>query len=121
MIENIFLFTLNSFILLVWFKTDAFFEYFNKIPLLNKIFKFKEYLELKMKYPNINYPIFLNMEYNSFFTRLISCPICLNTWLCIGDYLLFSNIYRIFLIFFSSLILYYISVILMKYHDREES
>ena len=45
MIENIFLFTLNSFILLVWFKTDAFFEYFNKIPLLNKIFKFKEYLE----------------------------------------------------------------------------
>lgn len=111
---------INAFILLIWFKTDAFFEYVVNIPILNRLLKIDRYKEFKIKYSDVRYPIFLNIEYNSFFTRLISCPICLNTWLTILSLIFIKTYSVIFLIFFGSLILYYISVILMKNHDREE-
>jgi hypothetical protein len=112
---------INAFILLVWFKTDALYEYLTNIPVLNNLFKIDKYKEFRSKYPDVKYPIFLNIEYNSFFTRLISCPICLNTWLSIFTLIFIKTYSIIFLIFFGSLILYYITVILMKNHDREES
>lgn len=120
MIQDLLFIFVNAFILLIWFKTDALFEYTVNIPLLNKLLKIDKYKDFKFKYPDVKYPVFLNIEYNSFFTRLISCPICLNTWLTILSLFFIKTYSIIFLIFFASLILYYISVILMRYHDREE-
>jgi hypothetical protein len=112
---------INAFILLIWFKTEALYEYGSKIPIINKTLKLNKYIEFKRKYSDVKYPVFLSIEYNNFFTRLISCPVCLNTWLNMLSYPFISIYSIIFLNFFGSLILYYISVILMKYHDREES
>jgi hypothetical protein len=121
MANDLYFIFINAFVLLIWFKTEALYEYGTKIPILNKFLKLNRYIEFKKKYSDVKYPIFLNIEQNNFFTKLLSCPICLNTWLNILTYPFLSLYNTIFLNFFGSLILYYISVILMKQHDREES
>lgn len=63
--------------LTVWLKTDAFVEYMSLLK-LDKYFHIKDYLDVS---GDQSYPQFLVEYYNSFFTRLISCPICLSVWL----------------------------------------
>ena len=81
MIEVIFFI---SFILLIWFETGAFVEYSmlasHKYPIiLDKLF-LKDYETLTDATP-MSYPEFLVEYHNSFFTRLLSCPICMSTQL----------------------------------------
>jgi hypothetical protein len=67
-----------ALILLIWFKTDAFVEYC-KLFGIKKLFKLEGYFELND--PILHYVDYLIEYYNNFFTRLISCPICVSTWI----------------------------------------
>lgn len=60
----------------IWLKTDAVYEYlkFFNIKVI------KEYEKAKNAGLNNNLPKFLFINYNSFFTRLISCIYCLSFW-----------------------------------------
>jgi hypothetical protein len=68
-------------ILLIWFNTEAFVEYAKLIHL--PYVKVKEYLIAKEKDCTISYHTFLLVNYNNFFTRLITCPICTSFWLSV--------------------------------------
>jgi len=73
--------------LYIWFNTNAFVEYLNIIDKsLGKFTKernetLEKYYKQKELSPSITYPEFLAVEYNNFFTELISCPICLGVWI----------------------------------------
>lgn len=71
-------------ILIIWFNTDAFIEY-GKILHLPYI-KIKEYFLAKEKDCTLTYHTYLLYKHNNFFTRLITCPICTTSWLCIFSY-----------------------------------
>jgi len=115
---DIYFIFINVFLLIVWFKTEAFIEYNNLIKVFNSLFKIKEFNSFKIENPDIDYNTFLLIRYNSFFTRLITCPICLNTWFCILSIPFMHNVLNIFLNFSISLILYFITSILMKKYDN---
>ena len=105
---------LAALILLIWFETDALLEYV-KIFRLNKLFKINEYekcLNENLE-DDVSYPDFLASEYNNFFTRLISCPICLGFWvtLCVAFYL---NIELFPVINILSMLLYFLTKKVMK-------
>ena len=92
-----------TLVLVVWFKTNAFVEYINLFK-LGGYFKVGEYTKLDT---GLSYPDFLKEFYNSFFTRLISCPICTATWLGIFSSALFGVVFinsTIFALFFYLLI-----------------
>ncbi len=69
-----------SLFLLIWFKTKAFVEYCSFFKPLKRLFKIDQFEEIQNNGGDLNYPEFLLEYYNNFFTRLISCPICLATW-----------------------------------------
>ncbi len=81
-----------SFLLLVWLNTNAFVEYITLLRYRN-LFKLEEYEKLRDEgYPD-NYISFLREYYKDYFwVRLLSCPICVSTWigilysLCFGIY-----------------------------------
>jgi hypothetical protein len=95
-----------AWILLIWFKTDAFVEYSILFGLGNQV-KASEYANKKIteEYP-LTYPRFLRMRYDTFAIKLITCPICLSVWLSIiiGLFVLSFIIIPVICIF--SLILY---------------
>jgi hypothetical protein len=67
-------------ILVVWFQTDAFVEYAILFGLAEQC-KVKQYLETIKDNP-WSFPEFLNELYQKhFFVRVLSCPVCLATWL----------------------------------------
>ena len=71
---------LIAFILLIWFRTDAWVEY-TRLLHLNFLSKYKEYDIACTKELGLEYHTFLRRYYNCFFVRLITCPICLSTWI----------------------------------------
>lgn len=62
---------------------------------------------------NLHYTDFLLIKKNSFFIRLITCPICLGVWLNVGCGVLFG-FEDFFIKFFLSTSLYYIYSILLN-------
>lgn len=73
--------------LFIWFKTNAFLEYLRLIDkaagLITKekneiIVDFDKQHELS---PSIMFADYLNLKYDNFFGRLLSCPICLGVWI----------------------------------------
>lgn len=104
MIYSIFLFT---FLLIIWFNTEAFVEYIRLFKL--KWFKIDEYLNTKETDFTLTYHSFLLQKYNNFFTKLITCPFCLNFWLVfIGSFIFEYSIIEIPTIYVLSLITYFI-------------
>jgi hypothetical protein len=79
---TLFIASLVTLIMTVWFKTDGIVEWADLLG-LKKIFKTSDYREEKiMSAPTpLTYPGFLKKKYNNFTTRLISCPVCLSVWL----------------------------------------
>ncbi|NBP01174.1 MAG: hypothetical protein EBU90_13755 [Proteobacteria bacterium] len=116
--NDIYFVFLNFFIIYVWFKTDAFIEYFKYIRLFNKLFKINEYYAFREKYNNINYHTFLLLNYNNFFIRLITCPSCISVWVTLSTLLFYNNKFNFFSNFAYLLILYYIVSILKDKYDR---
>jgi hypothetical protein len=119
MSDYIFIF-INVFVSLIWFKTEAILEYSKYVPFLNKILKIKEFEDFRISNPEISdYQTFLLVEYNSFFIRLVTCPICFNVWLNIFSILLLDNIYNFFTNFVLSFIIYNLSCITLKFNKNE--
>jgi hypothetical protein len=117
--SDLYLCFFNVFCLFIWFKTEAFIEYSKYIPFLNKTFKIKEYYNYQFNGGNLSYPLFLQVNNNNFFTRLISCPYCLNFWVNLVTLPLLSNIVIFFVNYVLSIIIYSILLKLIKNDNQE--
>ena len=60
----------------MWFTTNAFIEYMRLLG-LDSYCKIVEYKEATKDDPIQSYPEYLVINYNNFFTRMISCPKCI--------------------------------------------
>ena len=107
----IYLIFFQALILLVWFNTDAFIEYLKYLPF--DLFKIKSYFTAKQNDVTLTYHNYLLFNYNNFFIRLITCPICLNVWLSIINCIIFTNILYIPIVCIISLFIYYLLTKLM--------
>lgn len=97
---------LNTFLLILWFNTEAFVEYFK---FTGDLFKIKGYILDKPNDFSMTYHNYLLSNYNNFFTRLITCPLCLNFWITF----LFTFVFKyefilIPIIYILSLLIYFI-------------
>ena len=71
----------NFLILVIWFNTNAFVEYCYILN-IEKLTKAEEFTNFNIDNNiSLHYTGFLQLNYDNFFTRLISCPICLCFWL----------------------------------------
>ncbi len=104
------------FVLIVWYKTSAFVEYLDYFNLGGRLIY--DYRKKKERSSNLHFTTFLLIHRNSFFVRLICCPICLMVWLNV----ILSLIYLDFTNFFSDLlivfILYFSSSALLKVNEN---
>lgn len=94
-----------SFILIVWFETNALVEYL-KLWGFKKYFKIEEFENSMIS----SYPSYLIITYPNFFTKLLNCPICVGFWLNIGCIVLVPKFGLFFINFYLSLLLYYIFI-----------
>jgi hypothetical protein len=83
------IFILNAVVLLyIWFETDGVVEWARALRL--KFTKFDEFFEEQRKSRvTLTYPDFLLAKYNSFWIRLITCPVCLGVWVNIVGMVIF--------------------------------
>lgn len=108
-----------SMILYYLYETDFLWEYLNKISKIIKIKKldrlFYGILLLKAykSSEESSYLMFINKIYNTFATRLISCPICFGFWISV-IFSIVTKPYMVFVYSFFSLIFYYLIKILTK-------
>lgn len=119
--NDIFFIFFNFFFMFIWFKTDAFIEYFKYIKFINNLFKINEFISFRQKYNTIDYHTFLLLNYNNFFTRLITCPSCLGVWFTLISALFYINKFNFFSNFAYLMILYYIISILKSKYDRDNN
>lgn len=102
---------LLNFCLFIWFHTTAFIEYMKLFKLTN-LFRINKYIDYKNINPEISYIDFLAIKNPNFFTKLFSCPYCLNFWLTLLSTVLFNNFIIFPLIYMSSTVIY---IILQRY------
>ena len=109
--------SLSAFGLFIWFKTNFLYEYV-KLFKLNKLKLIQEY-EAFIKISQLNFSEFLGFK-NSFFFKLISCPLCLNFWLNLSLIFFFEfPLYYIGLLYIISITEYMIlSIVLFKYENN---
>ncbi len=91
------------FLLIIWFEGDIV-KLFCYNNMLCNLFKRSDFEKYKLQEDVFAlYPDFLYKKYPSFFTKLISCPICLTFWLtCLGNiihYVCFHDNYYVLLTF----------------------
>jgi hypothetical protein len=67
-------------LLIVWFRTDAYLEY-ARVFRLNKISFYKDFDAKHIEDAHLTYFGYLRQYHNSFFTRLVTCPICVSVWI----------------------------------------
>ena len=78
-----FLSALITVILLVWFRSDALAEYLEVLG-LDIAFGVREYRKASSEVSyHMRYTDFILLKYNSFFVRLITCPLCLSVWISV--------------------------------------
>lgn len=70
-------------VLLVWFKSDAFVEYAELFG-CKKLFGIKKYRKAQLQNLVSDYRLFLLLNYNCLFIRLITCPLCTSVWIAAG-------------------------------------
>jgi hypothetical protein len=86
--------------LLIWLNTEAF-VYYGRLFKLSKFLKIDEFDQDKLNDFTLEYPTWLVKKYNSFFTKLITCPWCIGFWvtliscLFLGTLNLFPTVYLI--------------------------
>lgn len=104
MINIIFIY---SFLLVIWFNTEVFVEYTNLFRI--KWFNVKDYLTAKDSDFTLTYHSYLLQKHNNFFTKLITCPFCINFWwIFIGKFVFNYSFLEIPTIYVTSLIIYFI-------------
>jgi len=94
-----------NFLLFIWFDTDAFIEYFRLLK-LSKLFKIDKFDEYKIQNPKITYLSFIRQKYSNFYTRLITCPPCINFWIVLLFCIIYNNIIFFPIIYIVSYVIY---------------
>lgn len=97
--------SLILFLLIIWFKTDAFIEY-SELLRIGKLFKIDKYKEYKKVNVAIDYITYLSLKHKNFLTKLISCPYCIGFWITLLSCILFNNILVLPFYYISSIIVY---------------
>ena len=101
-----------AFILIIWFETNAFVEYARMFGARLEGYK-------KLEGTGMLFVDWLPIKYDNFLVRLITCPVCLATWLSIiGAYFFCKNVYSFFIMFYVSLMAYFLFKTLMKKSDE---
>jgi len=93
------------FLMYIWFKTDAFSDYFSNLKSVKDWKKYKE-----EKNPDLSYYDFLFITNKSFWTKLLSCRYCLLFWFVIVTSLFFN--------FINFPIIYILSLILFRVIEK---
>lgn len=91
------------FILFIWMDTD-FFTHWSKLLGLRKKLKIDKWESYKSIDPKISYLDYLFMTHNGFFTKLISCRVCILFWIVLV--FTYTNLYLIPVYYFFSYIVY---------------
>ena len=95
-----------AYLLVIWYNTDAVVEYI-KLLGLSRLFKIDDYEQLTLgQGEDFTYPEYLVFRYDCFFTRLLSCPICLGFWLSFISCAIGGKYLHTFSIAFVSVLLY---------------
>ena len=94
-----------AFFLLIWFRSDAYLEYCRLFK-LDFISFYKDYEEKRKNDISLSYHEYLQQYHNSFFTRLITCPVCTAVWLALFNAILFSKLSVLPLTFIGGLIFF---------------
>ena len=97
--------SLVAFVLIIWFRTEAFVEYCRLFK-LNRISCYKDYDEKKKNDVSLTYHGYFRQYHNGFITRMIACPVCVAVWLSMGAALLALNLTVFPFIFVIGLILF---------------
>jgi hypothetical protein len=112
---------LIPFILFIWFESDIAVTLIKIFKLEGKLF-IKEYEKERLETPEkLHYIDFLHITKGSFFTKLISCPICLCFWLTVAQCTLKYNsltelVFMFGLNYFINLTIY---LLVKKLHDNK--
>lgn len=80
MFEVFFISSIVTLVLLIWFNSDAFIEY-AKLVGGSRFFEIDEYEKLQTERATLDYHGYLLEHKDSFFIRLITCPLCFSVWL----------------------------------------
>tara|TARA_R110000824_G_scaffold88360_16_gene217312 strand:+ start:2383 stop:2751 length:369 start_codon:yes stop_codon:yes gene_type:complete len=113
LVEILFLSFSCSIFLFLWLETNGFYEYISYFNLGGKLLcDYREYM--KKEYATLNFVMYLLLNHNCFFTRLICCSICLGFWINLAANLMFFKWQNFPFSFVLSLVIYYILVILKK-------
>jgi hypothetical protein len=112
---------LVPFILFIWFESDIIITLINIFKLDKKLFieeYKKERLEISEK---LHYLDFLHVRKANFFTKLISCPICLCFWLTFIQSLLRYDSLKlcIFMFGFNYFINLIVYLLVKKFYDNK--
>ena len=94
-----------STVMVVWFLTDAVYEYAKMLG-FNSFFHVEGFEKQREINFDMNYPEYLSFIKPSFFYRLLSCPFCLAFWLVLPLSLHF-NIKLFFPVYLLSLITFF--------------
>lgn len=122
--EYLYVAFLISMLLFLWNHTNFFVEYCNLLG-FDALFKVRNYEQYKEEAstgltggnPDIDYLNYLLIKHDSFFVRLITCPICLAVWMNIIAGIYVEN-FKVFVInLWLSLFLYFIIKLVMKKSD----
>jgi hypothetical protein len=85
-LETIFISSVVALVLIIWFHTEAFLEYAGLIG-GSRFFHIddfrKEQAKIEYPAPHMDFIQYLLNYRDSFFVRLITCPICLSFWLTV--------------------------------------
>ena len=116
MLQSFLLSCAQAFLLILWFDTTVIAHY-AKLFRLNKLLKTDEFLEARKEDDSLDYSLFLYQKKPGFLTKLISCPICVTTWLSIFTSLHIGFIYFGFLAL-TTLGLYHIMNLLIESTEK---
>lgn len=108
-----------SLVLIIWLKTNAFYEYIkvlklDKIRIIKELFSLEEYENfVNQAKVSVNYSEFLSITNDDFFAKLVSCPICLTFWMSVAVVFIMPLYFPLVVIL--TLFIYNIYLILEKY------
>jgi hypothetical protein len=106
--EIIFVLTGILTVMFSWFNTSVVYEY-------GKLFGLGRYFKDYESVPNLTLPQYLYVKKEKitngnilgiFYIKLITCPVCLGFWLCLGGTYFLSNFLMVFPLYITTLFLY---------------
>jgi len=103
----------NTLVLLVWFQTNAFIEYFGKFPFISKVVD--NFNKMNQAGLSTSFTSFLALNYNSFIIRLITCPYCLNFWMTLVTSFFVG--YKFFALIYVISLIYYMLILKLNKHE----